>query len=277
MVIAFVSGLLSNTSNFFHRWLLKDDDDPALYTWFLEAVRLSIAGVVLIFDASVTWSPKAFLLLLALGLVEVVSIYIYMRQHALAELSISTIISRTRLVWTALFAFVFLGEHLSLNSYAGILILFIGLAIGTAPHKIKRDRGMRYAYLSAIFISVTNVLAKEATAVASVAVIVAAMAIPTVVGYPIAMKNGPTRIRGFVRSNLLKKSLGALANVGALFLLLWAFETGSVSVANAIYQGTMVFAIVAGILFLRERHDIARKLAGTSLALVGVFLLTLGN
>src|SRR6185369_10833504 len=154
IVIAFISGLLSNTSNFLHRFLLKDDQDPALYTWFLEVMRLIVAVIFLFFSFHLHLSTNTLLLLLALGGVEAISIYVYMKQHAFTALSISTIISRTRLIWTALFAFVFLGEHLSPISYVGIVILFLGLSVGTAPHKIMADRGMKFAYLSAILISI---------------------------------------------------------------------------------------------------------------------------
>src|SRR5579864_7837891 len=135
LYVAFISGLLSNTSNLLHRYLLKDDKDPALYTWFLEVTRLVVAVIFLFFNFSLLFSSKTFFLLLILGIIEAISIYIYMKQHAFTHLSISTIISRTRLIWTVLFAFLFLGEHLSLFSYIGILILFLGLSIGTSPKK----------------------------------------------------------------------------------------------------------------------------------------------
>lgn len=275
VIIAFISGLLSNTSNFLHRFLLKDDQDPALYTWFLEVIRLTVAAIFLIFNFQLVLSTHALLLLLALGLVEGISIYIYMKQHAFASLSISTIISRTRLIWTALFAFIFLGEHLSVIAYVGIFILFLGLSIGTAPHKIFIDKGMKYAYLSAIFISISNTLFKSASVVASAPVIVTAMAIPTVIGYPIVLKNSRQRIRKFLQIKLFNKIIAALANVGALFFLLWAIRLGPVSIVNAIYQGTMIFAILAGIIFLKEREDVAKKLLGTAIALVGIYLLGL--
>ncbi len=274
IVIAFISGLLSNTSNFLHRFLLKDDRDPALYTWFLEVTRLLVAVIFLFFNFHLILSPQTLLLLIALGVVEAISIYVYMKQHAFTSLSISTIISRTRLIWTALFAFLFLGEHLSLMAYGGIVILFLGLSIGTAPHKIMVDRGMKYAYLSAILISVSNNLFKSTSSVASAPVIVAAMAIPTVIGYPLILKNSKQRIQTFLKTKLLNKILAALTNVGALFFLLWAISLGPVSIVNAIYQGTMIFAILAGILFLGEREDIFKKLIGTALALIGVGLLS---
>src|SRR5947199_8331202 len=132
VIIAFISGLLSNTSNFLHRFLLKDDKDPALYTWFLEVMRLSVALIFMVFNFHLIFSMKAFWLLTALGLFEGISIYVYMKQHAFTALTILTIISRTRLIWTALFAFIFLGEHFSPATYAVITILLLGLSIGTS-------------------------------------------------------------------------------------------------------------------------------------------------
>ena len=275
IIIAFISGLLSNTSNFLHRYLLKDDHDPALYAWFLEVMGLLVAGCFLFFNFHLIVSSSTIILLIALGIVEAISMYVYMKQHAFNSLSISAIISRTRLVWTALFAFLFLGEQLSSMSYIGIFILFLGLSVGTAPHKIMVDRGMKYSYLSAVMISVSNNLFKSASSVASVPVIVTAMALPTVIVYPFILKNSRQRIKLFFKTKLLSKVLAALANVSALFFFLWAVRTGPVSLVNAIYQGTMIFAILAGILFLGEKTDVARKLIGAAIAMIGVFALTL--
>lgn len=275
VVIAFISGLLSNTSNFLHRFLLKDDKDPALYTWFLEVTRLLVAFIFLFFNFHLILASKTLFLMLSLGGVEAISIYVYMKQHAFTSLSISTIISRTRLIWTALFAFMFLGEHLSLMAYIGIAVLFFGLSVGTAPRKIMADKGMKYSYLSAILISISNNLFKGASTIASAPVIVAAMAIPTVIVYPFILKNSKQRIKTFFQIKLLNKTIAALTNVGALFFLLWAISLGPVSIVNAIYQGTMIFAILAGIIFLKEREDVAKKLIGTVIALVGVMLLSL--
>src|SRR6185436_372473 len=250
IIIAFVSGLLSNTSNFLHRFLLKDDNDPAMYTWFLEVMRLLVAIIFLAFNFQLIFSTQTLLLLVSLGIAEAISMFVYMKQHAYASLSISTIISRTRLIWTALFAFIFLGEQLAFISYVGIFILFLGLSVGTAPHKIMVDKGMKYSYLSAILISVINNLFKTTSAVASAPVIVAVMAIPTVIGYPVVLKQSKKRINTFLKTKILSKLLAALTNVAALFFLLWAIKTGPVSIVNAIYQGTMIFAILAGIFFL---------------------------
>ena len=274
ILIAFISGLFSNTSNFLHRFLLKDDRDPALYTWFLEVTRLTVALIFLIFNFHLVFSMRALWLLLALGGFEGISIYVYMKQHAFTKLSISTIISRTRLIWTALFAFIFLGETFSFMTSVGIAVLFLGLSIGTAPHKIKADPGMKYAYLSAMMISFANILMKSATSIASAPVIVASMAIPTIISFPLILKNSKKRIHAFFQEKLLNKVLAALANVLALFFLLWALSLGPVAIVNAIYQGTMIFAILAGIIFLKERENIAQKLIGTTIALIGVLLLS---
>ncbi len=224
--IAFGSGLLSNTSNYFHRFLLKDDNDPALYTWFLEVTRLVPAAALLAFNFHVALSIRTVALLGALGTIEAVSMYVYMKQHAFASLSISTIISRTRLIWTALFAVVLLHERLTLLAYAGILVLFLGLSVGTAPRKITADSGMKYAYLSAMLISVGNTLFKSTLVVASAPVIVAAMAIPTVVGYPVVLKASRQRIQAFLQTKLPAKLLAASANVGALFCCCGHFKQG---------------------------------------------------
>src|SRR5258708_36226215 len=106
-------------------------------------------------------------LLLAMGATEFVSVYFYMKMHAYSHLSVSTILSRTRLIWIPLIAFFFIGEHLKITTYIGIIILFIGLIIATAPKKLQFDKGQTYAYLAAFIIAINTVQLKTNTHFAS--------------------------------------------------------------------------------------------------------------
>jgi uncharacterized membrane protein len=64
-------------------------------------------------------------------------------------------------------------------------------------------------------------------------------------------------------------------NIVSLFFFGLAMQHGEASKVNAVYQGMMVFAVLAGILFLRERTNIPKKITGTAITLIGVVLLSL--
>lgn len=133
LAVAIIAGLFSNLTNFCARFALKKDNDPVSFALSLEISRVLLFGLLTLFDFFIIISWKSIVLLGALGLIESVSIYLFMKMHEYNQLSISSIISRTRMVWVVVLAFIFLGESLQAKQYIGIFILFIGLSIAVPP------------------------------------------------------------------------------------------------------------------------------------------------
>ena len=197
-----------------------------------------------------------------------------MKMHAYSHLSVSTIIQRTRLIWIPIIAFFVLGERLGTTEYIGIAILFIGLSVTTSPKKLTFDKGIKYAYLSAIVAAILHVVMKQTTEFGSNAVLLVVMSISSTALLPFLMKDGITRIKKEVRQDLHIKVLPGIANAVSMFFYFYALQKGPISVVTSIYQGMMVVSVVVGIVFLRERENILQKIVGTSITLVGIFLLT---
>lgn len=74
--------------------------------------------------------------------------------------------------------------------------------------------------------------------------------------------------------NFFLKIAGILGNIVSSYLLLLALRGGEVSKVNAVYQGMLIFSVLAGIIILKERQDIFKKLLGSIITLTGVILLT---
>lgn len=273
IALAAFAGIGSNVLNFFSRYFLKDDEDSTSWGWFFETLRLIVFAAFLTFDYSFKFSFQAAFLLLLLGLSEFVSIYLTMKMHKFTHLSISSIISRTRMIWVPILAFLFLGEALKTSEYIGILILFIGLSIVVAPHKMFLDKGTIYANLAALSIAVTTIIIKTSTSFASTSVIMVAMSAPSAILFPLLMKNSKLRIKRTIQKKLFLKLTATFFNVVALILLIKALELSEASKVNAIYQGMMVTSVLAGIILLKERKDILKKLIGTAVVIVGMILL----
>jgi len=58
------------------------------------------------------------------------------------------------------------------------------------------------------------------------------------------------------------------------YVFVFALQRGNVSVVNGIYQGMLLVSVLTGILFLRERENIGKKIVGTIATLIGVLLLS---
>ncbi len=244
------------------------------YGWFLEFVRLAVFVLVALVTESFYLPVDCLLLLTMLGLVELVSIISIVKMHSYAHLSISTIISRTRILWIPVIAFVFLSENLSVSSYLGIVVLFVGLGIAVAPSKIFMDKGVAFSYLSAFVSAIIAVLQKSLADI-PIPVIMIFMSLPSAIILPFFMKDPRKQIFKVIEHKAWIKTLAVLANAMAMYFYIFALNFGEVSKVSAIYQGTFIFSVLAGIFLLGEREDMTKKILGSFITLFGVLLITL--
>jgi drug/metabolite transporter (DMT)-like permease len=272
--IALLGGLVSNLGNFLFRYLLKEGDDYTAYAWFYQAFRFIFFLIVSIFSFSFVGGIKGILILLVLGLGEISSAYFLMAMHSHSHLSISTIIARTRIIWIPLIAFFVFNETLNTPQYFGIAILFTGLSIAVSPGKILVDKGIKLAFMSSISAAVVNILMKASSDYASPPVLAAAMSLPSVLLFPIFMKNPKKRIVSSLKINLPIKILTGFVNVSSMYLLIKALSLGPAGIVAGLYQSMMITSVVAGIFVLGEKEDIGKKIIGTLITIVGVILLT---
>jgi drug/metabolite transporter (DMT)-like permease len=273
-ILSVLTGLASNAFNFLSRFILRNGDDSTAFAWYFQSLRVLAFGTLALFHWHIIWTPYSIILFLLLGLTEFVSTYWYMKMHAVSDLSISSIISRTRMIWVPIIAFFFLNEQLGLLDYMGIAIIFIGVSFTMAPKKLMVDKGALYANLSAFFIAINIVITKMLLPYGSNEIIMTALALPSVLLFPLLMKNSKQRITRLFKTNIVVKTLSISLSLAALFLFMAAIRVGDASKVNAVYQGMMIFAVIAGIIFLKEREHIVKKLVGATVTIVGVVLLS---
>src|SRR6185503_10244985 len=194
--LAIVAGIASNAFNFMNRYLLKDQEDSTAFAWFFESIRfLFFTIAAILFEWKVVFTTQSILLFLLLGFTEWISVYWYMKMHKHSHLSISAILSRTRLIWVPIIAFFLIGETLKLSEYAGIFILFAGLTIVVSPKKLFVDKGATYASLSAFMIALNTVITKMALPYASNSFINASISLIPALFFPITMKDAKVRMK----------------------------------------------------------------------------------
>ena len=274
IIFAAIAGLASNGFNFFTRYILKDNDDPIAFAWYYETLRFSIFIILAIFDFRLIFEPKAIIFLLGIGITEWASMYFYMKMHSYTHLSISAIVSRTRLIWVTILAFIIVGEHLKSTEYLGIFIMFAGLCTVVAPKKLVSDKGIIYGSIAAFLIALDVIFIRLSLPYASNSVINAAMSLPGMLLFPIFMKNRVKRISSTLNNNFKLKSLAICINAVSVYFFAIAIGIGETGKVQGIYQGMLVFSVLAGIIFLNERENIGKKLVGTAVTIIGVLLLT---
>ncbi len=271
ITLAILGGIGSNIYNFLARYALKDGDDPLALAWFFEAVRFVIFGIILLFERPLSLSLAHIGILALLGITEVFSISLFAKMHSLSHLSISSIIMRLRLVWLPILAFFLLNEIVPAHGYIGILIVLVGIMVAGKPHTLTYDKGIRYAYMFSIVAALLAVILKAASAFATPALIMFAMTVPSVIFFPFIMKKSVKRLSSVLKKNPTAKIGLTLMNALSFYLYAFALVLGPISATQAVYQGMMVLSVLAGIFILKEREDVARKILGTTITLIGIY------
>jgi drug/metabolite transporter (DMT)-like permease len=273
--VAVLAGFASNLYNFYNRKVLKENGDSTAYGWWTEFLRFGAAFLLLPWDFSFTFTLSTVGILLLIGTIEMLSGYIFFKMHKHSDLSISTIISRTRLIWIPMLAFFFLGEKLTVPEYTGILILFFGLSIAVSPHKLKMDKGVQLSYISALIVAVLSVVMKAGSALVSTSVLLVFMSLVSVVCLPLFMKDAKKRITYVFKKHKTPILLASGSNIIAMYFYVYALRIGEVSKVMGIYQGMMIVSILGGIILLNERQDVGKKIFGAIITIAGILMLSL--
>jgi drug/metabolite transporter (DMT)-like permease len=274
VLLAVLAGVGSNLFNFLNRYLLKDKDDPTVYAWYYELLRFVIFSLFWIWDSHLIINPRSLTIFFFLGVTEFFAVYWYMKMHSVSQLSISAILSRTRMIWVPILGFLIIHETLKTTDYFAIFIIFLGTSIVMAPKKLFVDKGALYANISAFMIALNVIFTTMALPYASNSAINAIMSLPVVILFPLLMKNSTRRIKTLRYNNLPLKSAAIGVSIIFLFLFTAALRIEDASKVNAVYQGMLILSVLAGIIFLKERENIARKLIGASITIIGVVLLS---
>jgi len=273
--LSIIAGLASNAFNFISRYILRENEDSTAYTWFYEVTRFFAFAFIAIFDWKLILTFSSFIIFTLLGVTDGIAAYWYMKMHQHAHLSISAILSRTRLIWVPIIAFFLIRESLTIPEYLGIIILFAGLSVVVSPKKLFIDKGALYANLSAFVIAINIVLTKMALPYGSNGVINGATALLPAMLFPFIIPNSVPRLKQIFKKNLVIKLCAIAFNVISIYVFTAALRFGDSGKVTAIYQGMIIVSILAGIIFLKEKADISKKLTGAAITIIGVVILSI--
>lgn len=195
----------------------------------------------------------------------------------IAEASEVSVIFASSTVWSVIAALFMLGEKLTTNKIIGIILVVLGIVtINYSKTNWKINRGHLFALLGALLFGVafTNdaFIINRFQSVSSYMIIAFAFPAITMFFYsPGSVK----KISYFLDKKIIFKLL-----ICSLFYALSAitiFEAykrgGEASVISPIQQSSIVFTVIIGYIFLRERDKLLNKLLGTIFAFAGVLFL----
>jgi len=194
----------------------------------------------------------------------------------LGEASEVSVISSSRSLWTVLVAVTLLGEPLTSRKLLGTLLVVSGIAfVSWKSKRFKLQRGHLFALLAAVLFGIAfandTYLLRSFDASSYTALAFFLPSIFLMIIRPKAVRE----MRVFLNLNKLGKMLLlAIFYGGAAIAIYSSYRAGGeASQIAPISQSSVILTVLLAAIFLKERGNLLRKLAGAIVVFLGVVLL----
>lgn len=278
LVLALLSAFFHGAAGLTNRFVLRARSaDWEAYTFGYHALALLFFLPLLATEWAPPSSAEAWGLALLASVVWAAIGFVGFKSVHFADVTLRTPISRSRSLWTLLAAALLLGESITQGKLLGAALIIAGVVLVSI--KVGRvggldDPGVRLTLLSAFLFGFVIVLDKAASAHFPTSLYgFLQYALPAVwiaLVIPQRMDRFTRLLRGPSGKFLV---LGALFDAAYYYLLIAALKLADAGLVAPAAELYLVVTAVGGIVLLRERTDLARRLVGTAVTLAGVLVL----
>jgi len=217
------------------------------------------------------------------GCIHVVYTIILAKAYEAGDLSLVYPLARSAPLFATLWAFLFLGERLTVGGVTGILLVVVGAyMIGfrtpqwrefTKPLFSLKDKPYQLALLTALLVSLYSIVDKIGVSRMHPFIFYYLLLVPRLTLYvPYVFMTRHPSIMPEWRRNRRNILLVALLQFLGYLLILYAMTLTKVSYIVAIRQISVVFAVLMGTAVLKEKYGFVRLVASAFIFL-GVFLI----
>ena len=177
----------------------------------------------------------------------------------------------------AIFSVLVLGVHLEKLELLAIAIIGLGiisLALVRRSDGLRNPRAAGFALITGVFIASYSLVDGQGARIAGTSVgFFAWLAIinSLLMALFLAVRH-PQTLRAIPKQGMGLLLVGGGASFIAYALVTWAFTQAPIALVTALRETSIVFALLIGVFFLKERLDLL-KVVSTALTLVGALLL----
>lgn len=266
--------------------LIKSAPDKALDTGLVHSIGVLFALPMLAFTGLP--DAAAWPYLAASALVHVAYYIALAGAYQHGDLGLTYPVMRgTAPLLVALGSHTLIGERLSATAWAGVVAVCVGVVVlGLSPASMHAARGsrtkaLRFALFNALVIAFYTVVdGLGVRAAGDAGAYVAALFVIDGIPYLLLVlwRRGPAG-RAAAMAYLARRAriawLGTLASLGSYAIALWAMTRAPVAVVAALRETSVLFAVLIGVLWLREPFG-AHRAVGVVVILAGVLALRAG-
>jgi drug/metabolite transporter (DMT)-like permease len=240
-----------------------------------------IAGIGLLVlslfeDRKATFTLFSIALLLGGGILYAVINILYTKGRKREEVSKVSIIKQAESVWGFVAGLLIMGEDFSWMKLLGVGLILLGgsIVIWKKGEKFEFSHGMIYMFAGTFFASASALVDKmQLTQNFSPSLYGGIMFLLSSSFLFVSLKD---RMKCVVEEARLQKFRVILTGIFVTFSMFFVFKTlqsGDVSKAIPVLNTSLILSVLGGIVFFKERDNMAQKIIGAAIAFGGVLFL----
>ena len=276
LLYAVLAAVFRGFASLVHRTLMKKESH---YAYGFAFNIFSAIPFLPLFLASMTFPAALFPYLVLASSVALWTIITLtgLIAYKLTDVSLRAPIGEVRQFFALFLSVLLLAEILTSNKIIGTLLIFLGIVLLTYERKGRfrrfSEKGVQFTILTAFLVALVAIVDKAGMNYFSQGTWgFLVYLIPGLILMPLMRKRIPELRRLFKRWPLV---LAAVALAPAYYYAeLSAFKLADASLVFPVVRLSTMVAVIGGIILLREREEIPRKLISTAIVILGVLVLS---
>lgn len=277
-ILLVISIVFLSFNGLFHKSLLKSDNDPRAQV----IVFWGLGGVISIFIAllrgklQLEFPPSLFINFLILASFATAAGVLKYRGFQLISASEVVIFATTSKFWNVIGASVFLHEEITVRKIIGTIIILIGIAVTMyVDKKLKMNKGIFFVLLAALLMGLSDISGYYILRTLDASSYQIYFYLLPVFTLLLVQPSTIKKISYYFKlDRAIKVTTLAIFDTLGMLALFFAYKAGGkASVIGPLSATKVIVTVILAIIFLKERTNIIRVLAGAAITVIGVILL----
>lgn len=276
LVLPLLAGILNGLTEIFNKSITEKKYSTASYSFLQWCGNLIFYSFPFFLSGeSLPTNPKAYIPLVVITLIVFAGNLFLIKAYKTEDASNVNIISRISLIVSFLNGIILLSEPINFFKITGALFIFTGImVIFYQGKKLKLSAGLLLALFSGICFGMMAFLNKLGLPYfpSGAAYLFTANLLATAIFLlkPSTLKD----VKPILKKYLFKYILSRITSATGYLIFVFALVKADISVVNTNFETAFLLSVVViGIIFLRERKDLKKKIIGALFCSAGIILL----
>jgi len=272
--IAIIAGILSGITESLNKNITEKKYSAFSYSFLQIALNLVLITIPFFLFSSFPPIGIVYLYIFIAQIFGFIGNATLIKAYKTEDLSNVIILFQINLILPFILGATLLQEEITALNIAGILVIISGIiTIFYRGKELRPTTGLLLALLSGACFGLSAYFIKVASSyISPLALIFIAEVIFTLLLLLIPQTYKDIKI--IFKKYTKKLLLSRFTAVGTFYLLMWAFQRSKLSISITNFNTAFILASVfIGIIFLREKQNIPKKLVGSAFCILGIILL----